>query len=157
PSCSYLPDRPSLMEYELALQLSAQEYEDRMNAGWRKFGMLLFHPVCAACQECRSVRILVNEFAPDRSQARAWKRNADLRVEHAPPTVDAARLDLYDRYHTSQATRKGWEADAIAAEEYAFRFLRTTVPAVEVSVWDEDALCAVALTDVTPNAVSGVY
>src|SRR5947209_1043620 len=102
PSCSYLPDEQSTMEYELTPHISAEEYEERMNAGWRKFGMILFHPACASCQACRPVRILADRFQPDRSQARAWKRNADLRVAIAPPTVDDSRLALYRQYHAAQ-------------------------------------------------------
>ncbi len=157
PSCSYLPDEQSTMEYELAPHMSPQEYEERMNAGWRKFGMLLFHPICVECQACRPVRILADRFLPDRSQARAWRRNADLRIGRQAPVVDRARLDLYRRYHAAQAARKGWETEAVDAEDYTFRFLHSTVPAIEISVWNGDALCAVALTDVTPNSVSGIY
>jgi arginyl-tRNA--protein-N-Asp/Glu arginylyltransferase len=156
-ACAYLPDQRSRLEYELAASLSPEEYEHRMNSGWRKFGMLLFHPVCASCQACRPIRILAERFCPDRSQARAAKRNADLRVEFAPPAVDETRLALYRRYHEAQASRKGWEAEAIDANDYAFRFLRNSLPAVEISVWNGNELCAIALTEVTPNSVSGIY
>ena len=71
--------------------------------------------------------------------------------------MNAARLDLYRRYHAAQNFRKSWETEEIDAEDYTFRFLHTTVPAVEVSVWDGDSLCAVALTESTPNTVSGIY
>ncbi len=156
-SCAYLPEEQSTIEYEIAVQLSPEEYEARMNTGWRKFGMVLFHPVCKRCNACRPVRILADRFTPDRSQARAWKRNADLQVRTGPPSCDDARLDLYARYHAAQASRKGWQSEVVDAEDYAFRFLHSTVPGVEVSVWDGGALRAVALAEVTPNAVSGIY
>ena len=54
PSCSYLPNEQSKIEYELAVQATPQEYEDRMNAGWRKFGGVLFHPTCPTCRATRS-------------------------------------------------------------------------------------------------------
>lgn len=128
-----------------------------MNAGWRKFGMVLFRPICADCNACRPVRILAAQFRPDRSQARALKRNSDLRVSVGTPTVDDARLQLYSRYQAAQSVRKGWECEEIDAEDYAFRFLHSTVPGLEISVWDGDRLCAVALAETTPNAVSGIY
>ena len=156
-SCAYLPQQQSRLEYELAASLSPLEYEDRMNAGWRKFGVMLFHPVCASCQACRPIRILVERFCPDRSQARAAKRNMDLRVEYAPPAADAARLALYNRYHAAQALRKDWEVEETDIAEYALRFIHNPIPAVEVSLWDGDALCAVALTEITPRSLSGIY
>ena len=35
--------------------------------------------------------------------------------------------------------------------------MRNPVPAVEITLWEREALRAVVLTDVTPNVVSGVY
>src|SRR5947208_1053945 len=106
--CAYLPDRDSTLRYLYAARLSEAEYEELMNQGFRKFGPFVFQPVCGQCRECRPLRIPVAEFQPDRSQRRAWKRNADLEVQIAPPTVDETRLELYHRYHAAQTERKAW-------------------------------------------------
>ena len=156
-TCMYLPDQQARMEHEFVVRLTSEEYEARMNAGWRKFGPVLFRPVCTACTECRSIRIPLATFLPDRSQVRALKRNADLSVHFAAPVVEAQRLALYNRYHAAQETRKGWPETEKSAEDYAFSFLHNPIPGVEISVWEGDVLRAVALTDVTPNCVSGVY
>lgn len=156
-SCVYLPDRPSRLKYLVVLKLTPEEYETAMNQGYRKFGPLLFRTVCDGCQECRSIRISVTEFAPDRSQRRALKKNADLEVRFGKPIVDAARLALYNRYHASQEARKGWPATEKTAKDYAFSFLHNPVPGVEISVWEGETLRAVVLTDITPTIVSGVY
>lgn len=155
--CMYLPEQQSTLTYEIVARLTPQEYEDRMNWGWRKFGIYLFRPVCAACQECRPIRVPVARFAPDRSQQRALKRNADLTVRFAPPDVDAQRMDLYMRYHASQAVHKGWPDRHRDPEDYAMQFVHNPLPSVEISVWEGDALRAVVLTDITPNVVSGIY
>ena len=156
-TCHYLPDRDATQEYVQVGQLSPEEYEALMDRGWRKFGPMLFRPVCAGCRECRPLRIPAELFAPDRSQRRALARNADLVVRYAQPTVDEARLDLYRRYHRTQAAYKGWPDGEQSEKGYAFQFVRNPLPAVEISVWEGDILRAVALTDVTPNVVSGVY
>ena len=155
--CQYLPDRLATQEYVLVSQLSGKEYADFMNRGWRKFGPMLFRPICQGCRECRPIRIDAERFAPDRSQRRTIGRNEDLTIRLAPPIVDATRMDLYRRYHESQATIKGWPDAERTAETYAFQFVRNPIPSVEISVWEGEALRAVALTDVTPNVVSGVY
>ena len=156
-TCHYLPDRRATQEYVMVGQLSPSEYEDLMNRGWRKFGPMLFHPICGGCAECRPIRIPAEGFTPDRSQRRTWQRNADLTVRYAQPTVDAARMDLYRRYHAAQAVYKGWPDMDRTEKGYAFQFVRSPLPAVEISVWEGDLLRAVALTDITPNVVSGVY
>lgn len=155
--CAYLPDRDAALEYELVADLTPDEYERRMDAGWRKFGAMLFHPVCRACDECRPLRIPTDRFTPDRSQRRALARNADLSVRYAPPTVDAARLDLYRRYHAAQTDLKNWPASHLDADDYAAHYVHNPLPALEISAWEGDTLRAVSLTDVTPNVVSGVY
>lgn len=155
--CAYLPEQRSRLEYERAARLSPAEYEERMNAGWRKFGHLLFHPVCGACRECRPLRVPVAGFTPDRSQRRARRRNADLAIRCAQPSVDAARLALYRRYHAAQAIHRGWPAGEKTAEEYFFSFVRSPLPAVEIAISENEALRAVVLIDVTPNTLSAVY
>jgi arginine-tRNA-protein transferase len=155
--CHYLPDRQASLEYELVLQISPEEYEARMNAGWRKFGAFLFHPVCDACAECRPIRILVDRFEPDRSQRRALKSNADLTLRFAQPTVDATRMALWHRYHAGQAALKGWPSRNTTPKDYALNFVRNPVPAVEITIYDGETLLAVVLTEVTPNVVSGIY
>jgi leucyl-tRNA---protein transferase len=156
-TCAYLPDRLSTLEYAYAPVLTAQEYEDLMNRGFRKFGALFFQPVCHGCRECRPIRIPTARFRPDRSQRRAWKRNQDLTVRRAAPSVDEARLDLYQRYHSAQSSRKGWPEQERDAREYAFGFVENPVPAIEITMWEGNTLRAVVLTDITPGVVSGVY
>ena len=156
--CEYLHDRPARLEYELVARLSPEEYEARMNAGWRKFGHVLFHPVCTDCRECRPIRIPVAGFTLDRSQRRVLKHcRARFEVRFATPTVDDARLRLYNRYHAQQEVRKGWPASEKSADDYHFSFVQSPLPAVEISVWEGEALRSVVLTDLTPNVVSGVY
>ena len=156
-SCVYLPDQQSLTEYEVAAGLTPEEYEARMNAGWRKFGRVLFRPNCPTCRECRPIRIPIEEFAPDRSQTRNLRRNADLIVRYGPPVVDTERVTLYNRYQAAQETRKGWPEAGKTEEEYGQIFLINPLPMAEVSVWEGETLRAVALTEITPNTLSGVY
>ena len=156
-TCQYLPDRASTRDYELVRELTPEEYEERMNAGWRKFGAVLFRPVCAACSECRPIRILVDSFAPDRSQRRNLKANTDLTVRLARPSVDAARLELWRRYHEAQETRKGWLPHGTSCQDYAMNFIYNPLPAVEIAVTSGEDLLAVVLTEITPNVVSGIY
>lgn len=156
-TCHYLPDRQATQEYVYVRHLSPLEYEDLMNLGWRKFGPLLFHPVCTTCSECRPLRIPTEIFSPDRSQRRAWQRNSDLRVEYARPSVDDARLGLYRRYHAAQAVSKDWPDPERTEKDYAFQFVHNPITAIEISVWEGAILRAITLADITPNSVSGIY
>jgi leucyl-tRNA---protein transferase len=156
-SCSYVPTETSLLEYEYVGEMTPSDLEIRLNSGWRKFGRLLFHPICPQCQACRPVRINVVEFAPNRSQVRCLKQNQDLEVAIAPPMVDDERLDLYHRYHTVQEARKGWPETERTSEEYAFSFVENLTLALEITVRKDNKLLAVVLADITPNLLSGTY
>ena len=156
--CEYLPEQTARLHYVFVGDLTPGEYETRMEQGWRKFGRLLFQPVCTACDACQPLRIPVARFAPSRSQRRAVQRNADdFTVRFGLPVVDAARLALYHRYHAAQEQYKGWHASEKTPEEYAFAFVDSPIPGVEISVWEGDVLRAIVLTDIAPDAVSGVY
>jgi leucyl-tRNA---protein transferase len=155
--CVYLPEETSLLEYEYVGEMTPSELEIRLNAGWRKFGRLLFHPICDVCQECRPVRINVAEFVPNRSQRRCLEYNTDLEITLGPPQVDEERLDLYHRYHLVQEARKGWPETERTAEEYAFSFVENLTPAIEITIRKDGQLLAVVLTDITPNLLSGTY
>ena len=155
--CMYLPDRDATLEYELFSRLTPEDYERRMEQGWRKFGRVLFHPVCDGCVECRPIRVPVDQFVPDRSQRRALKRNSDLAVRTTRPTVDRERLDLWNRYHAAQSRRKGWPFEPASAWHYSFTYVKNPIPSLELAAYDGNELVAVALVDITPNAVSGIY
>jgi leucyl-tRNA---protein transferase len=155
--CVYLPDEVSLLEYDYVSEMTASDLEIRLNAGWRKFGRLLFHPICDSCQECRPVRINVADFVASRSQERCLRQNVDLDVRVSAPKVDDERLDLYHRYHLVQEIRKGWPETERTSEEYAFSFTQNLTPAMEITVRKDKRLLAVVLMDITPNLLSGTY
>lgn len=155
--CHYLPDRLAIQQYAIADKLTPDEYEALMDSGWRKFGQTLFRPVCQSCAECRPLRIPAAKFTPDRSQQRCLRQNADLEVRHARPIADAVRLDLYKRYQDAQTEAKGWPDAERTMDSYKRQFVQNPIPSVEISIWEDSALRAVAITDITPNIVSGVY
>lgn len=156
-TCAYLPEHLAKLEYSFAMALAAQEYEDLMNKGYRKFGAAFFRPVCKGCNECRPIRIPAASFVPDRSQRRAWKRNQDLEVRVGPPVCDAQHLALYHRYHEAQTARKGWPEQVVDADEYEMSLVQNPVPCAEISFWEGERLRAVVVNDMTPNVVSAIY
>jgi arginine-tRNA-protein transferase len=155
--CQYLPDRLSTLDVQLVGRISPAEYEARMNEGWRKFGRILFRPRCAGCTECRPMRLPVELFRPDRSQRRAIQRNADLNVRIERPAMDSSRLELWNRYHAWQSERKGWPESSADPWHYSFTYVKNPIPSLEVAAYEGDRLLGVALLDVTPNSLSGIY
>ena len=157
--CGYLPDQEWSLEYEYAADISAAEYMQRMLAGWRHFGRMLFHPKCHSCRACRSLRVLVDRFQPDRSQRRARKANEDaVRLRIGRPGVSRTKLALYDRYHAYQTEARGWpQHPAKDAESYADSFVNNPFAVQEWGYFLGTRLVGVGYVDVLPGGLSAVY
>jgi arginine-tRNA-protein transferase len=156
--CGYLPDRTWRLQYEVVGQLTPDEYMQRMQRGWRRFGHTLFRPQCPGCTACRSLRVLVDRFRPNRSQRRAWAANADVRLTVGEPFVSRTKLDLYDRYHAFQTDHKGWpEHDPKDPSEYAQSFVENPFPTREWCYTLDGRLIGVGYVDDLPGGMSAIY
>src|ERR1043166_6139733 len=155
--CAYLPGLHSETEYRLMLNVTPEELENLLEHGWRRFGPTYFRPICPDCIECVSLRLPVEKFQPTKSQRRAAKKCAHLRVCINAPTVDDERLALYTAWHAMREQTRGWKANPVDIEDYKFSFCFTHPCAREMAYYDGDRLIAVDLVDETPHALSSVY
>ncbi len=157
--CGYLPDQTWRFEHEIVGALSPAEYLDRLRRGWRRFGHLLFRPVCAHCTACRSLRVDVARFRPNRSQRRNRRLNERaVRLTAGHPSVTRAKLELYDRYHAYQTDAKGWPAHAPKdAGEYRDAFIDNPIPVEEWSYTLDGRLVGVGYVDRLPGGLSAIY
>src|SRR5581483_5997021 len=141
------------------IALSPAEYMNRMIRGWRRFGTVLFRPRCSTCNACRSLRVVVDPFHPDRSQRRASKANEgiiELRI--GTPEVTREKLALYDRYHAHQTEVKGWPAHPAKDEdEYAHSFVHNPFPTQEWCYYRGETLTGVGYVDDLPGGLSAIY
>ena len=151
--CGYLPDRNWQMEYEYVGAISPAEYMGRMRQGWRRFGDMLFHPQCPGCTACQPIRVVVERFRQDRSQRRVRKLNESaVRLEIGEPSVTAAKLDLYDRYHAYQTEVRGWPLHPVNdADSYASSFVDNPFPTLEWCYYLGDRLVGVGHVDDLPS------
>lgn len=157
--CGYLPDRLWSLEYDVVAEMNRKEYQGKLEAGWRRFGNMLFRPRCTACSACQSLRILVNRFRPGRSQKRAFKRNVgEIELRIGRPVVCQESLSLYDRYHEYQSMNKGWpEHPAKDAPSYRSSFIDGPIPAEEWLYYLKGQLVGVGYVDSVPQGLSAVY
>ena len=151
--CGYLPDQTWRLEYNVVGDLSPAEYRDRMLGGWRRFGSSLFRPRCPSCTACRSLRVVVGRFRPNRSQRRVRKANEGvIRLEVGRPSVSAEKLALYDRYHAHQAEARGWPRHPPRdAASYADSYVRHPIPVEEWCYYSGDRLLGVGYVDCLPD------
>jgi leucyl-tRNA---protein transferase len=153
--CPYLPDRVSQLHYELSPGMDADDYMERLNEGWRRFGPVLFRPECPSCRMCQSLRVPVNAFQPNRSQRRAWKRNAgEVTIRIGTPSITAEKRDLSARFHEHGQATKEWPAGGEPSLEL---FLANPFRTEEWSYYLGDRLIGVGYVDALRDGLSAIY
>jgi arginyl-tRNA--protein-N-Asp/Glu arginylyltransferase len=158
--CAYLPAESASLEARVMLDVGAVELELLLERGWRRFGPVYFRPACPACNECVSLRVVVANFQPSKSQRRAVRACERLRRVVGEPRVDADRLALYAKWHADREGVRGWEPNPQTREAYRLEFAFPHPSAREAAFYDDDAggrLVGVGLFDETPNALSAAF
>lgn len=156
--CSYLPEESASLEYRIVQDLGAAEYERLLERGYRRFGRQLFRPHCDSCEQCVSVRVLLDEFEPSSSQRRVLRRNRNIEAVLDRVYVTAEHVELYNRYHRFMAGLRGWRPDDITRIDYLDSFVAGGAEfARQWMFFDGDRLIGVSLVDETGGSVSLVY
>jgi arginyl-tRNA--protein-N-Asp/Glu arginylyltransferase len=156
-ACPYLEGRLASTDYRILTQVTPMQHEAMLSRGWRRFGLQYFRPECRGCRECVSLRIPVATFCPTKTQRRAWRKCAHLRIEVGPPKATEDRLELFSAWHAMREQARGWKPSPMSADEYAATFCPANVCGREMAYFDGNRLIAVGLVDVTPHAVSSIY
>jgi arginyl-tRNA--protein-N-Asp/Glu arginylyltransferase len=156
-ACHYLPGASMTTEARVMVDVSAQELDELLARGWRRFGPVYFRPLCDGCEECVSVRVPVSAFTPTRNMQRVLRRGRHLELRVGKPHCDEMRLRLHARWHESRQAERGWEPGDLDRDSYQLQFCFPHPSAQEQSLWDRERLVAVGLFDRTPRALSAVY
>ncbi|TDL84281.1 arginyltransferase [Palleronia sediminis] len=159
--CPYLDGRTERKLFTALQGDQAQLLNDELSKqGFRRSQNVLYRPSCAECSACLSARIRVADFAPNRTQRRLLRRNADVTRSANAPWATESQYELFRAYLDAR------HADGGMADMDIFEFaamieetpIRSRV--VEYRRPDETGtpeLLAVALTDVLDDGLSMVY
>ena len=156
--CSYLPGQTARMVYRIAYDLPEARYEQLLSRGWRRFGRTLFRPTCSACSECRSLRVCIPDFSPNKNQRRCMSRNSTLELTVRTPTISPEHISLYNRYHLDMHHRRQWPCRETTMEQYEDSFLEGHFSfSREFQYRDNGRLVGLGLVDVTSSTMSSIY
>ena len=102
-TCGYLPKKmaQSLIATPQHL-ISADIYSGLITQGFRRSGKFAYRPHCETCRACIAVRLNMAEFAPSRSQKRAFKQHVDLSVRILPLHFNNIHFALYAKYQAAR-------------------------------------------------------
>lgn len=157
--CSYLPDEEEclLIAVDERLQ-NKQSYSLLMMEGFRRSGEQSYRPHCPNCSACQSIRVLINDFSPSKSQKRSLKRNASFTIKHSNQIKDCY-YPLYENYiNTFHQDGSMYPANVKQFESFLSSKLTTQLFIETWSIVDgTETLICVAVTDVLTNGLSAVY
>jgi len=156
-TCPYLPDRPARMPLRLpARSLRADELDQRLAAGDRRQGVVLYRTECPDCLACVPLRIQVQKFEPSRTHRRILRRgNSALTLEIGPPTLDDRRVRLYNRHKILRGL--GDENGLIDRDGYLAFLVETCCDSFEMRFFREGELVGVAIVDRGRTSLSAMY
>jgi arginine-tRNA-protein transferase len=155
--CVYLPDQRARQPLRAPVRtLTGAEFDQRLAAGDRRIGPMLYNQACPACAACEPLRVDVHAFAPSRSQRRAHARAAAaVTAQLGPIEVDEARLALYRAHGRGRGLdRDGPPIDRLG---YESAFATSCVEGFEVRYLVAGQLAGVAIVDRGARALSAVY
>ena len=160
--CGYLPNKlaQSLIAAPHHL-VDSQVYSGLISQGFRRSGKFAYRPHCETCNACIPVRLILDKFAPNRSQKRAFKQHADLNVRVLPLDFKQNHFELYNNYQQLRHADENSVSQAETkdeAEQYRQFLCMSNVESLMIEFSDAVGnIKIVSVIDVVRDGLSAVY
>lgn len=129
--------------------------------GFRRSQNLVYRPNCENCSACKSARVFVKGFEPNKKHRRVLKANKDVLAQVIAPEASDEQFDLFARYLAARHNSGGMTQ--MAEDDYQDMVEDTPVNSSLIEYRlpgtgrELGALIGVALTDNMADGFSMVY
>lgn len=152
-SCPYRPGKNAVEQVFAAEAFPPELYHDFMDIGFRRSGKYFYRPACSCCSECRSIRVVLQEFRLGKSFRRILRKNLDVTVSIDAPRFSMSKYRLYQHFLQSRHTATGTDSfTSVRNSLYA-----SPVHTVEFEYSLGHRLIGAGLVDVCSRSLSSVY
>jgi arginine-tRNA-protein transferase len=156
--CSYLPDKEQTTHYKVIEECSRAYCQELIERGYRRFGKMYFRPVCFSCDECKSIKIDIENFEFSSSQRRVIRKASNIKSYIQQPSMSKSHLELFEKYHLFMKEKKGWSHTASTAQSYYSSFVDGHNDfGYEILYYMDDKLIGVDLIDILEDGISSIY
>jgi arginyl-tRNA--protein-N-Asp/Glu arginylyltransferase len=154
--CNYIEGREAVTVFaDPRASMSKALYSSLIQFGYRRSGSHVYTQHCPSCDSCRSLRVRVAEFTPNRAQRRNWQCNQDLEIAVVPAHFSQEHYDLYRRYITQR--HAGGGMDDMDADQYREFLIAPWCDTHFVEFRQQGRLLSVAVVDWVESGLSAVY
>ncbi|WP_435627293.1 arginyltransferase [Candidatus Ferrigenium straubiae] len=162
--CSYLPGIEARSQVATpTFLINTPVYSELVQHGFWRSGTYTYRPQCEGCSACVPLRIPVKQFAPNRSQRRAWAQHAHLDASLHRLQDRPEYYELYQRYQRARHPDGGMDNDD--RDSYRDFLLQSHVDTLLVEFREpfdktrdrEGALRMVSVIDLLSDGLSSVY
>jgi arginyl-tRNA--protein-N-Asp/Glu arginylyltransferase len=159
--CPYIKGKYERKLFTALYGRNTEQLNDDLSLqGFRRSQKVLYRPLCSDCSACLSIRVVVNEFEPSKSQRRVVSKNKLIvRIEKKAEATDE-QFEIFKSYLNSRHLNGGMSnMDALEfssmigetnVQSRVFEYRTTRGEGV-------DRLLAVCLTDTNRDGLSMVY
>jgi arginine-tRNA-protein transferase len=166
-ACPYLAGKMERKVFTHLVGERAPAVNDLLtHGGFRRSQSIAYRPACDSCRSCVSVRVLANEFRPNRSFRRVLGLNRDLIGSERPSTPTSEQYSLFRAYLDARHANGGMVEMTVL--DYSMmvedshvrtKLIEYRQRGIDSSINGRGAgpLLAVALTDVLSDGLSMVY
>ncbi len=156
--CSYLENRQAITAFvDPNIELTQDIYDQLIQSGFRRSGAHVYMPYCGHCNECISLRIMVDHFTLTRSLKRILKRNQDIQVKSL--SQDKVDPDKHYQLYKDYINTRHRSGDMFPANREQFdKFLFADwCEVLFLEYWLDGQLIGAAVTDMVSTGLSALY